>query len=385
MDQFQAIRPYNDEELPIVLDRLANDNEFIQMILTFRYPKLSKYFGWLFKPCIRHQLKGYLSHIHTVHDFQMGIAKYVEYAISKSIEKFTYSGIENIDKNKNYLFMANHRDIVMDPTLTNYALYLMGVKPHRIAIGDNLLQKQYVADLMRLNKSFVVQRSLTGRREKLEAYQMLSAYINHSILSDNENIWIAQAEGRAKDGDDKTDSALLKMLHISRKLESFNQVIACLNLLPVSISYEYDPCDLMKAKELFIRETTGTYEKAKGEDDRSIALGITGFKGKVHIHFCAPIQSEFEDAKQLAKLVDRQILGHYHLFPVHYLAYEMWDKAEEGLSVPNINDLFASSQIQAAKEQWQMRLNACPDEHKPYLIMQYAYPVYNQYRLKLTV
>lgn len=382
MGQFKTIRPYNDDEVPAVIARLSKDNEFINTLLRFRFPHLSSSFGWFLRPFVARKLKKYLAQIHTVYDLQLRIAEYVEHSISSSIEHFAYSGAEHIDTQHSYIFMANHRDIVMDPTLTNYALHILGMDTPRIAIGDNLLQKQYVADLMRLNKSFVVQRSVTGRKEKLAAYQQLSAYINHSVLQDKQSIWIAQAEGRAKDGNDETDSALLKMLHISRKEESFAEVIASLNLLPVSISYEYDPCDLMKARELYIRATEGKYTKAVGEDDRSIALGITGYKGDVHVHFGNPIKTGFEDAKELADLVDQQIRGNYHLFPVHYLAYAMWDKADPSITIPAIESLFSAEKIAKAKEEWQKRLDACPDEHKPYLIMQYAYPVYNEYKLE---
>ena len=213
----------------------------------------------------------------------------------------------------------------MDPAFVNYALFQAKHSTPRIAIGDNLLQRPFVSDLMRINKSFIVHRSLTNRREKLSAFQLLSAYINHSILKDNESIWIAQAEGRAKDGDDRTESAILRMFHLSRKNEDFQQVIASLRLTPVAISYEYDPCDLAKARELYILASTGKYTKQVGEDDASIALGITGYKGRVHVHFCPVLNTGFSDAKQLAVLIDQQIWCDYRLFPVHYLAWAMWE------------------------------------------------------------
>lgn len=383
MGQFKAIRPYNDDEVPEVVARLSKDNEFIDTVLAFRFPHLSNAFGWMLKPFVAYKLKKYLSQLHTVYDLQLRVADYIEHCVESTISRLDCTGVEHLDKIQPYLFMANHRDIVMDPSLMNYALHLVsGRSTPRIAIGDNLLQKQYVADLMRLNKSFVVQRSVTGRKEKFLAYQQLSAYINYSLLQDHESIWIAQAEGRAKNGNDKTDPALLKMLHMSRKEENFADVISSLHLLPVSISYEYDPCDLMKARELYIKATEGKYTKAVGEDDRSIALGITGYKGGVHVHFGQSILTGFTDAKELADLVDQQILRGYHLFPVNYLAYAMWDKADANLHIPSIDTLFTKAQIEQASVEWQKRLDACPAEHKPYLIMQYAYPVYNQYRLQ---
>jgi len=270
----------------------------------------------------------------------------------------------------------------MDPAFVNYAVYHAGLPTPRIAIGDNLLQKPFVSDLMRLNKSFIVHRSISGRREKLAAYQLLSAYINHSIRNDGQSIWIAQAEGRAKDGDDRTESAILKMFHMSRKDEPFAEVIRSLNLTPVSISYEYDPCDQAKARELYIRATTGSYTKAPGEDDVSIAKGITGYKGRVHVNFAAPISALFDDTKQLAVEMDRQILGGYRLFPVHYLAYAQWSDADPQLQVPAAAEVFPAQELAKAKEEWQRRLDACPPEHRPYLVLQYANPVRNQYRVK---
>ena len=172
------------------------------------------------------------------------------------------------------------------------------------------------------------------------------------------------------------------MFHMSRKDEPFGAVIQGLNLTPVSISYEYDPCDLAKARELYIRATTGTYKKAPGEDDNSIAQGITGYKGRVHINFAAPVTEYFEDTKQLAQEIDRQILGGYRLFPVHYLAYGMWSEADPALQVPSAEKLFPAQELAKAKEEWQRRLDACPVEHQPYLVQQYATPVRNQYQVK---
>ncbi|MBU0836857.1 MAG: glycerol acyltransferase, partial [Gammaproteobacteria bacterium] len=224
-------------------------------------------------------------------------------------------------------------------------------------------------------------RSISGRREKLAAYQVLSAYINHSIRNDGESVWIAQAEGRAKDGDDRTDSAILKMLHMSRKDEAFADALAALRPVPVAISYEYDPCDQAKARELYIRATTGTYTKAPGEDDASIALGITGYKGRVHIAFGTPMERAPEDSKQMALALDRQILGSYRLFPVHYLAYRLWDDCDPDIQVPSAAELFSREEVERAEAEWSKRLAACPSVQQPYLIQQYAMPVRNQYRL----
>ncbi len=382
MGEFDAIRPYDDAEVPAVLARLLSDPAFLDILTHFRFPRMAGAFGWLLKPLIAHRLRKEFAGIQSVATLQDKVEVYVDHTIDRATDGVTYTGVEQFKSGSAYLFLANHRDIVMDPAFVNYAVYHAGLPTPRIAIGDNLLQKPFVSDLMRLNKSFIVHRSLSGRREKLAAYQLLSAYINHSIRNDCQSIWIAQAEGRAKDGDDRTDSAILKMFHMSRKDEAFGEVIQSLNLTPVSISYEYDPCDLAKARELYTRATTGSYTKAPGEDDISIAQGITGYKGRVHINFAPPVSQAFEDTKQLAAEIDRQILAGYRLFPVHYLAYAQWADADASLAVPAASEVFGAEELEKARAEWTRRLEACPPEQRPYLVLQYATPVRNQYRVK---
>jgi len=382
MGEFDAIRPYDDAEVPAVLARLLSDPAFLDILTRFRFPRMASSFGWALKPLIARRLRKEFAGVKCVATLQDKVEFYVDHTIERATDGVTYTGVEQFKSGTAYLFLANHRDIVMDPAFVNYAVYHAGLPTPRIAIGDNLLQKPFVSDMMRLNKSFIVHRSISGRREKLAAYQLLSAYINHSIRNDCASIWIAQAEGRAKDGDDRTDSAILKMFHMSRKDEPFGDVIRSLNLSPVSISYEYDPCDQAKARELYIRATTGTYAKAPGEDDLSIGLGITGYKGRVHINFTPPVTAQFDDTKQLAAEIDKQILGGYRLFPVHYLAYAQWADADPQLQVPKASEVFAADELAKAQAEWQRRLEACPQEHRPYLVLQYATPVRNQYRVK---
>lgn len=382
MGEFDAIRPYDDVEVPAVLARLLSDPAFLDILTHFRFPRQAKTFGWLLKPLIARRLRREFKDVTNVATLQDKVEFYVDHTIDRATDGVTYTGVEQFKSGSAYLFLANHRDIVMDPAFVNYAVYHAGLPTPRIAIGDNLLQKPFVSDLMRLNKSFIVHRSLVGRREKLASYQLLSAYINHSIRNDCTSIWIAQAEGRAKDGDDRTDSAILKMFHMSRKDEPFGETIKALNLTPVSISYEYDPCDQAKARELYIRATKGAYNKAPGEDDVSIAQGITGYKGRVHINFASPITELFEDTKQLAVEIDRQILGGYRLFPVHYLAYAQWADADPQLQVPAAAEVFPAAELEKARAEWLRRLRECPVEQRPFLVLQYATPVRNQYRVK---
>lgn len=382
MGEFDSIRPYADHEVPAVLARLLSDDTFLGALTRFRFPRLAGPFGWLLKPLIAYRLRCETAGINSVDALQARIEPYIDRTVERATDGISFAGLERLQAGTPYLFLANHRDIVMDPAFVNYAVFHAELPTPRIAIGDNLLQRPFVSDLMRLNKSFIVHRSVTGRREKLAAFQLLSAYINHSIREEGQSIWIAQAEGRAKDGDDRTDSAILKMFHMSRKDEPFAEVLGSLNLVPVSISYEYDPCDQAKARELQLRASTGSYEKAPGEDDASIALGITGYKGRVHVQFGEPVREGFEDAKQLAALMDQHILGGYRLFPVHHLAYAEWDERDAELQVPAAEQLFPAAELAKARAEWQRRLDACPVEQRPWLIRQYATPVRNQYRIK---
>ena len=382
MGEFDSIRPYSDNEVSAVLARLSQDPTLLNMLTRFRFPRLAGPLGWLLRPLIGYRLRRVCAGIDNVAKLQDKVEPYVDRTIEKATDGVTYSGLEKIPADRACLFIANHRDIVMDPAFVNYALYHSQHPTVRIAIGDNLLQKPFVGDLMRLNKSFIVPRSITGRREKLAAFQLLSAYINHSICNDKESVWIAQAEGRAKDGCDRTDPAILKMFHMSRKDQPFAEVINQLHVIPVSISYEYDPCDQAKARELSIRASTGGYEKAQGEDDVSIGLGITGYKGRVHLHFGDEMTGEIEDARQLATAIDQVILTHYRLFPVHYLAYAQWTNQDAEIQVPSMVELFSADDLRRAEGEWQRRLDSCPAEHRASLIMQYANPVRSHYRIK---
>ena len=382
MGEFDNIRPYNDAEIPAVLARLAQDQTFLRMLTRYRFPRLAGPLGWLITPVIAYLLRREFAGINSVAALQDKVEPYVDRSIEKATDGITYSGLEKIRADRAYLFVANHRDIAMDPAFTNYAMFHAHHLTLRIAIGDNLLQRPFVGDLMRLNKSFIVQRSISGRREKLAAFQQLSAYINHSIRNDRESVWIAHAEGRAKDGCDRTDSAILKMFHMSRKDQPFAEVIRELHLIPMSISYEYDPCDIAKARELSIRASTGSYDKAPGEDDASIVLGITGYKGRVHLNFGDEMTGQFDDAKQLASAMDQVILSNYRLFPVNYLAYAQWAEREAELQVPEISSLFPAEELNKARAEWQRRLEACPAAHRLWLIAQYANPVRSQYRVK---
>ena len=378
MSEFEGIRPYNDAEVPGVLERLLSDQDLMRMLAGYRFPRLNRLLPGLARSVVQMALKREARGVKSVDDLQHRLEPYLDRLIESSTLTVTYSGLDNLRRDQAHLFIANHRDIVMDPAFVNYALYHAGHPTPRIAIGDNLLQRPFVADLMRLNKSFIVHRSLTGRREKLQAYQTMSAYISHSI-AEGQSIWIAQAEGRAKDGLDETDSAIIKMFCMGRKSEPFAEVICSLSMVPVSISYEWDPCDGMKARELEQRAREGSYSKEPGEDDRSIAMGLTGYKGRVHVAFGEPLTAEYGDAKLVAAAVDRQILGHYRLYPSNYLAFEQ----SEGLpaALADWRKEYAAADLAAEEQRFQARLQALPEAQRPFWLLQYANPVRSRLRV----
>ncbi len=320
-DPYQDIRPYNDSEVSGAIQRLANDQEFLSAILHYRFPKLSPTFCRLLFPLAKRFLLFKWAKITSVESVQTLVADYMRKSLAESSEGVTYSGLNQLDPNKAYLFVSNHRDIAMDPALVNWCLHKHNFQTVRIAIGDNLLTKPCATELMRLNKSFIVKRSIKAPRELLKSLTLLSSYISHS-LETGHSIWIAQREGRAKDGNDMTEPAILKMFYMEgrKRKESFGEFTSKLHIVPVSISYENDPCDAMKAKELYLKQTEGHYQKGEFEDIESIVSGITGKKRHIHVSFGHVIDQAFETPELLATEIDRQIHQNYKLYPINYLA-----------------------------------------------------------------
>ena len=211
----------------------------------------------------------------------------------------------------------------------------------------------------------------------------LSEYINFSIKEDDHPVWIAQREGRAKDGLDKTDPAIIKMLTLAGRKQGFAESLKNLNIVPVSISYEYDPCDQMKARELLAIATNGSYEKGEQEDVQSIAAGISGFKGRVHLHFGDVMGDDYEDADQVAELIDKAVIGSYVLQPSNYFAYQALNgEYPQGLySDKQLS--FDASKLKKEKQRFDEHMQAVETAHKPYVLNAYANPIVNKKKLGL--
>ncbi len=319
---YSDIRPYRDDEVAGVIETLVNDEEFQSSVAIYAMPRLIKVFPGICRWLVKMSLKRRTSSLTRVHDIQLEAARYMYKLIKRSTDGFTYTGLNELDMSKPTLFISNHRDIALDPALINLALHEGGHTTLEIAIGDNLLSKPWISDVMRLNKSFIVKRSEKTKRAMLTASKKLSAYIHHTLNDNKQNVWIAQREGRAKDGNDTTNSAVLSMLLLNRqKPMPIGEYLKQLNIVPVSIAYEIDPCDQDKAKELAAVEATGSYEKAEHEDIRSITQGILGHKGRVNVAFGTVLQGDFEDTKAIAAAIDEQVISNYRLFDSNLSAH----------------------------------------------------------------
>ena len=369
MDPFADIRPFNDAEVPAALRRLLADPEFIAALTRLRFKRVPTFLIPVLQPLVRMGLRRELATVDSVDSMQLVVELYMSRMIEDTTSGFTVSGLENLPADQAYLFMSNHRDITLDPAFTNYALYHQGRNTVRIAIGDNLLTKPYVSDLMRLNKSFIVQRSARGPRQILKAYKALSAYIRHSIQSDGEPIWIAQREGRAKDGIDRTEPAIIKMLAMSqdKQQQSFGEYIGSLRIVPVSISYELDPCDALKAAELSAIADSGAYEKAEHEDVASIAAGISGQKGQVHVAFGKVLGSDLESPEAVAAALDRQILDNYQLHSTNVYAWR-WLQGESAPLPAGAENITGS----CTQAQFRQRIEALPSAQQEVALGIYA-------------
>lgn len=374
-DRFSQIRPYHDDEVRPVLDRLLANRELVGAVTRLRFPHCVGPCGFVMRPLAALYLRHQLGAVDDVKSFQMVVEKYMTAMIEKSTTDFTVSGLEHLDASQPCLFIGNHRDIVLDPAFVNYALHSGGHETVRIAIGDNLLTRDYVADLMRLNKSFIVRRSAKAPRQMLAALQELSAYIAHSVLTERAPVWIAQREGRAKDGWDRTDPAIIKMIALAKPREqSLAAYIGKLNVVPVSISYEWDPCDADKARELHLRATQGSYEKAGHEDVASIAQSIMKPKGAVHVSLGQPLAGDFAHPEAVAAEIDRQVLSLYRVHDSNLAAYR---RLRHSLPA-GFGD---GSTLVAADAELDVRLAAVPPEYRPYLLTMYANPLFNRAEL----
>ncbi|MFK7916137.1 MAG: 1-acyl-sn-glycerol-3-phosphate acyltransferase [Pseudomonadales bacterium] len=382
MSEFDAIRPYEDDEVPAVVARLVRNKELRRGVAAFVFPKLHPVLPVVAETMVAGLLRWRARDINNVLSFQMQMRRYLDFILRTNVRAMTFSGLEGLEPGKPCLFISNHRDIVLDSGLINRILHNAGHDTCRLAVGDNLFSTEYAADIMRVNKAFMVERSVTGTKAQFKALSRTARYIRHSLES-GQHVWIAQRGGRSKDGFDRTDPALLKMLALAyrKELGSFGELAERMCIIPTSISYELDPCDLRKAEELALTERDGDYAKSADDDLQSIGEGLTGFKGRMHYHFGrlepGAEPGALDSAEAMATAIDREIVGHLNIYPTHALA------AQE-LGIP-IQEGVTESADMATLAQFKQRLEQCPTESRPFLLAQYGNLVRNRNELDLPV
>lgn len=368
---YSDIRPYRDEEVPAVVSRVLGNKNF-EKLVKFIYPETPV-----------EQIFRMMRSCKSVYDFQKNISRTaVKAVLKRSADELTWSGFEHISKEKGQLFISNHRDIVLDSAILNITLIDERLKSTETAIGSNLLTSQLAHDLSKLNKNFVVKRNIS-KKELYDSSLKLSHYIHHTICDQSNSVWLAQKEGRTKDGLDLTQPGVLKMLTIGFD-GAYADCFQSLNILPMSISYEYDPCDFLKANEIHQLRLYNKYEKSRNEDLQSMITGAMGYKGRIHLQIGTTIHEDIEVLREeqnknekihmLSKIIDQKIHHGYKLWPSNYVAHDLMyvcGQMEEHYT-PKDRERFEEYLTgQMAKIE-----NAQP-EHRNILLQMYANPVLN--------
>lgn len=372
-NDFDEIRPYRDAEVPEIMKRLLVDPVFARVLqkLFVHENKIQ-------------EIREAILHTCDVESFQRTfMVPFLENIIKTSTSGLTVGGQEHLDKDKSYLFISNHRDIVLDSALLNVEIYRIGFKPTEIAIGSNLLIYDWIEDVSRVNRSFIVKRNIPVR-QMLESSQLLSAYIRQTVNNNGNSIWIAQREGRSKDGLDQTSPALLKMLNMSNE-EEFVAGFEELNIVPMSISYEIEPCGNEKVAELLKRQADPGFAKTEKDDLLSMVSGLKNQKGRIHIQFGTPVSKSAlaelsaegninDKLKNLAEYIDFQIYSNYRLYPNNYIAYDLYYDCSKYIDQYTIEE--QRSFIELTHQRLKL-VNEDREEAMELWLKMYATPVYS--------
>ena len=319
LDKYSEIRPYQEDEVLSALTRIA------------KHPLLTPITSYLFPTEEPDKMSQLISSLKSVEDFQ---DKVMFFAIKKIIldtsSSLSYAGLDKLKNNKKHLYISNHRDILLDSGIIQVILHSNNIQTSEMAVGDNLITDPFIEDIARSNKMIRVERGKNAR-ELYHSSMLLSNYIRKRISGNESSVWIAQRNGRTKDGVDLTEQGLLKMLEMSGSGD-FAKDFDALSIIPISVSYEFEPCDLLKTKELYISRRR-KYVKVPGEDLNSILAGIMQYKGNVHIHFSQPLSfkelsalaklEKNEKFKALAETIDNRIISSYQLWKNNYIAYDL--------------------------------------------------------------
>jgi len=371
MQKFDAIRPFYDAEVNNAIKGLVN-HPMMKAIMNFTFPDVEEEV-W----------KNQLLKTHSIRDFQCNfIYQSVQKVLENSSEGLTTSGFEKLEKNTPYLFISNHRDIILDTSILNVSLFDHGLVMTASAIGDNLVKKDFLLNLSKLNRNFLVHRGLAPR-ELLQSSKLMSEYIGKLILTENRSVWIAQREGRTKDGNDATHQGVIKMLGMGSNEENLMDYFKKLQIVPVSISYEYDPTDALKMPQLMAEAKAEKYVKEKNEDFITLLSGIIGQKKRIHIHVGSILKSEFDviakenentnkQVQALAQVIDNSILQSYKLWPTNYIAYDILYKTNR------FKDHYTESEKSLFERRLEMKIDASNGIMMESFLNMYANPVVNK-------
>lgn len=372
--EFDDIRPYFDEEIPAAMGRIA-ESAALPLLASYVCPdkKIEE---------VREMVRSFS----TIREFQHKLMYLVNrQIIRKSITEFSFGGSELLKKDKPYLFVSNHRDIMLDASLLQNALVDAGLETSQITFGANLMMDPLVIDIGKSNKMFRVERPGGSIKDFYRSSMHLSRYIRHAITEQKESVWIAQRNGRTKDGLDQTDQGIIKMFCMS-KPENKIDALAELAIVPIAVSYEWESCDILKALELFASRSM-KYIKKPGEDLNSILTGILQPKGRVHFQVCPMITAyelmAFNDCtnneyhKKVAQLIDRRIISAYKLWPNNYIAHDMLYGQRRFTDHYNIAEKAAFEAHLTKLERFESDLDALKD----ILLAIYANPVTSYLRL----
>lgn len=371
MSKFDAIRPYYDAEVNQALQNAVN-HPIIKAMMNFTFPDVEEEV-W----------QNQLRKTHSIRDFQCNfIYEAIQKVIQKSSDGLTTSGFEKLEPNTSYLFISNHRDIILDTSLLNIALFDHGLVMTASAIGDNLVKKDFLRSLSRLNRNFIVQRGLPPR-ELLQSSQLMSEYIEQLLLRENRSVWIAQREGRTKDGNDATHTGVLKMLAMASGSREVIDYFKQIKIVPISISYEYDPTDALKMPQLMAEANQEIYVKESNEDFNNIISGIIGQKKGIHIHVGDVLETELDQIKlensnttkqiqALAQVIDESILKYYKLWPTNFIAYDVLKETDE------FSNKYTDQEKALFMRRLEMRIDGKNEQMREGFLAMYANPVVNK-------
>ena len=365
LSKYRDIAPYRGDDFKAAIQRLLDGVEYLGELISLLSGSDDEQKTLEYTSLIMNNISKVTDYDSFLRNITAGL--FIPTVIKRTMTEFTASGAENLDPKKGYLFISNHRDIILDCALLDYALLLADRQLCEMAFGDNLIINQFTEDLFRLNGGVVIRRELPMREKYLESIR-ISEYFVDVVTEMNKPIWVAQKSGRSKDGIDETQPAIIKMLYLSKKGSgiSFQELINSMNIVPVAVSYEYDPNDINKGREEILRKAhDGAYEKKRYEDLISMARGMKCQKGRVHMAIGKPLNGDFEDANDVAREIDRQI----------HLGYKLWDTNLFAYSYLENDNRFSSELSGFDGDAFLARFSHLSPNVRDFVLNSYANPV----------